>query len=332
MTLSLSLACDETPRARPILDGKVRGDGFDFVATPLHPGEMFWRQLHYAEFDVSEMSMSSLMMTLAAGDKRFYGIPVFTTRQMFHTTTLVRKDAGIDKPEDLKGKRIGVPEYQQTAALWIRGALQHEWGVRAQDVEWHMERLPSRSHAGATGFKPSNGVTLKQIPAETSIGEMMIAGTLDAVIFYIRATPNNPLDRSRADLANHPEIKPLFPDRQAEGVRYFKKTGIYPINHGMVIRRDVADKNPGLARKVLEAFQRANDMAERERIELTEYHVELGKLGAGAREALATPLIRHGLAANRKTIEMAAQMSFEQGLTPRLMKLDEIFAPEVMDT
>jgi 4,5-dihydroxyphthalate decarboxylase len=195
-----------------------------------------------------------------------------------------------------------------------------------------MERTPDHSHAHATGFAPPPGVTIKQIPKETNIGEMMIAGTLDAVIFYIRKTPNNLVDRSTADLLNHPAIRPLYPDRHAEGVRYFRKTGIYPINHGMVIRREVAEKNPGIARKVLDAFQRANDAAERARVELTEYHVEIGKLGAGAREALATPLIRHGMAANRKTIEAAAQMSFEQGLTPRLMKLEEIFAPDVIDT
>ena len=332
MTVSLSVALASNPRTWPILEGKVKGDGIDFVPTPLHPSEIFWRQLRFAEFDVSEMSMSSLMMTIAGGDKRWLGIPVFTTRQMFHTSILVRKDRGIDRPEDLKGKRVGVPEYQQTAALWTRGVLQHEWGVRPQDLEFHMERNPDHSHAGATGFKAPAGVTIKLIPNETNIGEMMISGALDAVIFYIRGAAGNLVDRSRADLANHPAIKPLFPDPHAEGVRYYKKTGIYPINHGMVIQRRVAEKNPGIVRKVLDAFQRANDLAERQRIEAVEYHVELGTLGPDARAALATPLIRHGVAASRKVIETAAQMSHEQGLTPRLIKLDEIFAPEVMDT
>ena len=332
MTVTLSAALASNPRTWPILEGRIEADGIAFVPTPLHPSEIFWRQLRFAEFDISEMSMSSLMMTVAGGDTRWLGIPVFTTRQMFHTSILVRRDRGIDRPEDLKGKRVGVPEYQQTAALWTRGVLQHEWGVHPRDIEFHMERNPDHSHAGATGFKAPPGVTLKFIPNETNIGEMMISGALDAVIFYIRGAAGNLVDRSRADLRSHPDIKPLFPDPHAEGVRYYKKTGIYPINHGMVIQRRVAEANPGIVRKVFDAFQAANDMAERQRIEAVEYHLEIGRLAPGAREALATPLIRHGVAATRKVIEAAAQMSHEQGLTPRLMKLDELFAPEVMDT
>jgi 4,5-dihydroxyphthalate decarboxylase len=332
VTLSLSAALASNPRTWPILEGKIKGDGVSFVPTPLHPSEIFWRQLRFAEFDVSEMSMSSLMMTIAAGDKRWVGVPVFTTRQFFHTSFFVRRDSGIDKPEDLKGKRVGVPEYQQTAALWTRGALLHEWGVRPQDIEFHMERNPDHSHAGATGFKAPPGVTIKYIPNETNIGEMMIAGTLDAVMFYIRGASGNLVDRSRADLANHPEIKSLFPDPHAEGVRYYKKTGLYPINHGMVIQRRVAEANPGIVRKVLDAFQAANDLAEQQRMEAVEYHIECGLAGPGARAALATPLIRHGVAASRKVLETAALMSHEQGLTPRLMKLEELFAAEVMDT
>ena len=120
------------------------------------------------------MSMSSLMMARSKGDERFVGIPVFTTRLFFHTTTLVRRDAKIDRPADLKGKRVGVPEYQQTAALWARGVLQHEFGVAPKDMEFWMERPPSRSHGGATGFKPPPGVTVHQIPPEKNIGAMML--------------------------------------------------------------------------------------------------------------------------------------------------------------
>ena len=156
------------------------------------------------------MSFSSLMMARAGGDERWVGLPIFTTRKFFHTEILVRRDAGIDKPADLKGKRVGVPEYQQTAALWARGILQHEFGVAPTEMEFWMERVPTHSHAGATAFKPPPGVTIHQIPAEKNIGAMMLSGELDAVLHYL--TSRNLVDRSRADLDNHPAIKPLFAD------------------------------------------------------------------------------------------------------------------------
>ena len=127
MRLQLSLAMADNPRSWPIFDGTVKPDGIDLICTPIHASELFWRQLRFGDFDVSEMSMSSLMMAVASGDDRWVGIPIFTTRRMFHVGILVRKDRGIDKPADLKGKKMGVPEYQQTAALWTRGYLQHEY-------------------------------------------------------------------------------------------------------------------------------------------------------------------------------------------------------------
>src|SRR5258705_1873742 len=120
--------------------------------------------------------MSSLMTPVAQGADLFIGLPIFTTHRFFHTSMLVRRDAKIETPADLKGKRVGVPEYQQTAALWTRGALQHEWGVTAQDMEWWMERPPSHSHGGATGFKPPPGLTVHPIPVEQKIGTIMAAG------------------------------------------------------------------------------------------------------------------------------------------------------------
>ena len=140
--LELSIALSPNPRNWPIIDGSVTIDGVDLICNVLHPSEMFWRQLHHEEFDLSEMSCSSLLMARAHGDERFLGLPVFTTRRFFHTGILVRTDARIDQPADLKGKRVGVPEYQQTAALWTRGVLQHEFGVHARDMEFWMERAP----------------------------------------------------------------------------------------------------------------------------------------------------------------------------------------------
>ena len=151
--LKLNLAITDNPRTRPIIDGRVTADGIDFAKTVLGPAEMFWRQLNSAEFDVSELSMSELMIIRSRDDQRFVGMPIFTTRRFYHTGIYVRKDAKIDKPADLKGKRIGVPEYIQTSALWTRGVLDSEFGVATQDMTYFMERLPKRSHAGAIGFE-----------------------------------------------------------------------------------------------------------------------------------------------------------------------------------
>jgi 4,5-dihydroxyphthalate decarboxylase len=327
--LPLSIALTNNPRTWPVLDGRVKPDAIDLLITQLGPSEMFWRQLRFAEFDVSEMSMSSLMMARSKGDERWVGIPVFTTRRFFHAGTLVRRDAKIDQPADLKGKRVGVPEYQQTAALWARGVLQHDFGVKSQDMEFWMERPPERSHGGATGFAPPPGVTFHYIPADKSIGSMMLSGELQAAIHYNAGV--NLIDRSSADLRNHPDIKTLFPDPWAEGVRFYKKTGLYPINHGMVVKREIAEKNPWVVLNLLKAFQRANDIANAERVEHVAYYLETGDLPREARAVLEKPILRHGFQANRKVLETVAQWSTEQGLTPRLMPLDEIFAPSAID-
>src|SRR5580698_6364597 len=303
--LKLSLAITNNPRTQPIVDGRVTVAGIDFVITVLGPAEMFWRQLSFAEFDVSEMSMSELMMIRARGDDRFVGLPVFTTRRFYHTGILVRKDAGIDSPAGLKGKRIGVPEYIQTSALWTRGVLENEFGIAPSEMTFFMERLPERCHAGAIGFKAPPGVTVNHIPPEKSIASMLLAGELDACMSYIGR--KNVVDRSNTDLASHPDVGPLFADPAAEGIRYYKKTGVFPINHGMAVKRAVFERDPWLAINILNAFQEANDVAEAERREHVAYHLETGLLPPDYRGAIATPLITHGLKANRATLETAAK-------------------------
>src|SRR5262245_24261044 len=186
MRIQLSLAITSNPRTWPILDGTVKVDGIDLVPTVMFPSEMFWRQLKFKEFDLSEMSLSSLMLTTAQGNDDWVGIPIFTTRKFFHTDIMVRQDAGINVPADLKGTRAGVPEYQQTAALWIRAVLQHDFGVHPSEMEHWMERLPTHSHAGgtsggATSLNPPPGITIKQIPVEKSISSMMLAREIDVV-------------------------------------------------------------------------------------------------------------------------------------------------------
>src|SRR5487761_922008 len=138
--IELGVALSDNARTKPVHEGQVKAEGIDLHVTKVHPSEMFWRQLHFKEFEVSEMSMSSLLAARSRGDDTWVMLPIFTSRQFFHTGILVRSDAGINQPADLKGKRVGVPEYQQTAALWGRAVLQHEFGVTAQDMDWYMER------------------------------------------------------------------------------------------------------------------------------------------------------------------------------------------------
>lgn len=327
--LRLSLGIASNPRSWPILDGRVEVDGVELVSSVVAASELFWRQLRFADFDLSEMSISSWLIARSRGEERYVGLPIFTTKRLFHTELLVRRDAKIDVPADLRGKRVGVLEYQQTAALWVRGALEHEFGVRAPEMEFWMERTPDHSHGGATGFVPPPGVTIHQIPRETNVGEMVASGELDAALHY--HTAPTLVHRSAVDLMHHPDVKTLFPDPHAEGVRYYRKTGIFPINHMMLIRRSLLDAHPWLALNVLKAFNAANAVADRERLEHVEYYLAAGLLELQAQAALATPLLRHGVRANRTVLEAAGQYSHEQGLTPRRLALDELFAASTLE-
>ncbi len=326
--LELSIALSENENTRAVLDGRIAPEGIRLHATPMHPSEMFWRQLKFAEFDVSEMSMSSMTIATSQGPTPWVMIPVFTTREFFHLRILIRAAAGIKEPADLKGKRVGVPEYQQTAALWSRGVLQHEFGVHARDIEWHMERTPEVSHGGATAFKPPAGVTVHRIPASTNIGEMMVKGELDATLLYL--THGNIVDRSRIELTADKGFRPLF-DRKAEAARYFKKTGIYQINHGMVIRRSLHERYPWAALNIFNAFAKARAEVLRARDTALHRHYEPGLIGDDVRKALATDPMAYGVKTNRKVLETVTQYVHEQGLSARRVGLDELFAASTLD-
>ncbi|HEY7063734.1 MAG TPA: PhnD/SsuA/transferrin family substrate-binding protein [Chloroflexota bacterium] len=327
--LHLSFIMSPNERSQPILDGSVQPEGIDLTTTSSSPGEIFWRQLHAAEFDISEMSVSSLLIVTAKGNSPWVAIPVFPIRRLFHTEIFVGADSGIERPEDLKGKRVGVPEYQQTAALWTRGALQHEFGVRPEDLHWHMERTPQTSHGGATGFQPPPGVDFQYIPLAKNIGAMIVSGELDATAFY-SSGGGSMVDRSTIDLARHPRARRLFPDPEAEGVRYYEKTGIAPINHTVVIRREIVDKHPWVAVNVYQAFVEAKEQMLKRARALADPFIRLGMLPPETRKRMASDPYPYGLQANRKVLETAAEYSHEQGLTPRRVSLEEVFAPSTL--
>jgi 4,5-dihydroxyphthalate decarboxylase len=315
-------------RTARVLDGSVRPDGIRLLATPCHASEMFWRQLKFSEFDVSEMSVSSLVIATSNGPTEWVALPVFSMRHFFHTSVLVRAGAGIEKPSDLRGKRIGVPEYQQTWAVWSRGILADEFGVQPRDMVWYMERSPAKSHGGATGFTAPPGVELHYIPTTTNMGEMMVNGELDATLLYLAG--NNLIDRSRIDLEARSDIHTLFPDPVAEAKRYYTKTGMFPINHTVVVRRSVLERHPWVALSIYDAFVRAKAAIKSDLDANLEAQIAAGLLDEAAVAALATDPMPYGVVAARGELETIARYDYEQGLAKRLVGLDELFAPNTL--
>ena len=329
MNLKLSGALSRNLMTEPILAGRVAPGGMDVAWTALHPSEMFWRQLRFRDFDISEMSVSSLLIAIDHGDTDWVALPVFTTREFFHTRVLVRTGAGIDAPEQLIGKRVGVPEYQQTAALWARGALEHEFGVSPRQIKWFMERTPSRSHGGATGFRPPEGVDLSYIPPSTNIGQMLVEGELDATLLYL--PERNLVDRSEVRFDDRSVVRPLFADQRAEGVRYYRSTGILPLNHCVVVRRELAEDQPWVVLNVYDLFQSAKAAVQSELSAMLEPYRRVGVVPAELDRSLAEDPLPYGIAAQRVVIETAVQYSYEQGLISKPIPLDAVFSPATAD-
>ena len=339
--IELSLAINANPRSLPVLTGRVSPQGIDLRCSRLHASELFWRQLGFQEFEISEMSMSSLLIALSHGIDTWVAIPIFTTRHFFHTGVLVREDSGIEEPLQLAGRRVGVPEYQQTAALWTRGILQHEYGLDPKSMTWFMERPPEKSHGGATGFSPPPGINLDYIPTNTDMGEMLMRGELDAALHYLAGT-NNLVDRSSTPLGNEGSgVRYLF-DRRLESSRYFKKTGFFPINHCVVVRKDIVERYPWVMLNLYSAFLEAKQIASAESLAGSansssisstglDPFLDTGLIDTETRDALRTDLYPYGVNSNREILETIAEYSFEQGLSARKLELNEIFYPPTLE-
>jgi 4,5-dihydroxyphthalate decarboxylase len=327
--LPLSVALSDNPRTRPVIEGRVAFEGLRLIPTTVHPSEMFWRQLRYGDFDVSEMSMSTLTILTSQGNRDWVGLPIYTMRKFFHNEILVRRDSGIGKPSDLRGKRVGVPEYQQTAAIWTRGVLQHEFGVHARDMTWFMERNDDRSHGHSSGFKAPAGVSLSPVPLNTNLGDMLLNGEIDGIVHYI--AHNNLVDRSRVDLSADPRVKYLFDDREAESARYYKKTGIFPINHCMVVKRSVYEKNPWIALNLYSGFAAAMEQVRKDSLAWMALYYEMGLVPREVRRIVTQTPMPYGVKAARPVLETITQYVHEQGLCERRVALEEIFAPNTLD-
>jgi len=333
--LSLSFISNYNERVEPLMNGSVEVEGVELVPTYSDPSETFWRQLKFQEFEISEMSLSSYLIARSRG-MDMMAIPVFPSRRFMHMEHSVHVDAGIQRAEDLAGKRIGVGEYQQTAALWFRGTIEHDFGVSQYKVDWYMERTEELSHGGATGFAPPPGISFQRIPADKSLASMLVSHELDAAtVSRTFGRETNVIDRStriRALDADWSKVKPLFGDRLAEGARFFRDHGFIPANHAYIIRGDVYRQHPWLAFNLFSAFVKAKEAAYAKLADSIPSALIFGpEYLAQSRQIFGADPFTYGVKANRPMLDTLVSYSHEQGLTPEKLKIEDLFAPSTLD-
>jgi 4,5-dihydroxyphthalate decarboxylase len=331
LTLGFISAFNE--RVDPLMNGTVKAEGIELIPTYSHPAETFWRQLKFGEFEVAEMSMSSFLIAKSQGSD-MVALPVFPSRRLFQTELSYHVDSGITKPGDLAGKKLGVAEYQQTAALWIRGILEHDFGVSQYNIHWHMERSEEMSHGGATGFKPPAGISFNRIAANKSLVSTLLGNELDvahvASPFVLQA---NTLDRSSRIVGKNDwsKIRPLFPDRMIEAERFFKKHGFLPVNHTYIIRGDIYRKYPWIAFNLYSGFVKAKALARQKLAESMPSALFFGpEYLAMTRRLIGDDPFPYGIKANQAMLDTITSYSHEQGLTPRQVKPEELFAEQTL--
>ena len=313
--LSLTLACTASDRTRPILDGRVSVPGVDFVMLPGEPEDIFRRALRDRAFDVSELSMGSHIVTTARGDSAYVGVPVFPSRAFRHSAVYVRTDRGISGPADLAGRTIGLPEYQQTAALWVRGVLREHYGVDTRGVAWRTggERVPIALPGG-----------LDVRPLGEDLPAALAAGRLDALI-----APRPPAvfeDRSAP-------VGRLWPDYRAEEIAWRRATGFFPIMHCIAVRRDVAERHPWLPVELFRAFVRARDMALTELRLVNVLRVSMPWAAAAFEEQAAImggDPWPYGFARSRDEIAAMVRFAVTDGLAVEAIPPEALFHPSTL--
>jgi 4,5-dihydroxyphthalate decarboxylase len=316
--LRLTLACGPYDRTQALRDGTIAPEGIELTYLTLQPAEIFWRMLQYREFDVCEMSLSNYTTLVSGGSSPFIAIPVFPSRVFRHGYFFINPSKGIAKPADLKGKRGGVPEYSMTAAVYMRGLLQHEYGVKPSDVEWVQGR------ADRLGRALPPDIRLTQAPAGTELGDLLEKGEIDFLM-----TANNPLSFRRGS----PNVKRLFPNYAEIEKDYYRRTKIYPIMHTVVIRRDIYDRDPWVALSLYKAFVRAKDYSYRLLLETGSPKASFAWLQPMIEEERAIigrDWYPYGIEPNRPTIEALLQYTQEHGLTDRKPSVEELFAPSTL--
>ena len=321
--LPLTLACWDYDRVRPLMDGTVRPDGIDLNLQPLVVEETFFRMLRHREFDASEMSLSSYVVSLGKPDRPFVAIPVFPSRFFRHSCIFVNAEAGIHEPRDLVGRRVGSPEYQMTAPVWIRGILAEHYDVPA-DSYAHVtggEEHPNRDEKIAIRLPPN--FRLERIGPEDTLAAMLRDGRIDALV---TARKPSTYDGRR--------VVRLFPDYVPVERAYHRRTGIFPIMHVVAIRREIYESNRWVARALLKAFSEAQAVIYQGLRETAALKTMLPWANAHLEEAealMGRDFWPYGLAKNRPVLEAFLRYHHEQGLSDGTLRPEDLFAPETLE-
>jgi 4,5-dihydroxyphthalate decarboxylase len=324
--LRLSLACWNYDRTRALADGAVRPDGIDLDYLELPVEETFFRMLRHREFDVAEMSLSSYAVSLSREPRMFVAIPVFPSRMFRHGSIYVNADAGIRDPRDLIGKRVGTPEFQMTAPVWIRGTLAQHYGVPVESVKYFTggEEEPGRDEKLRLDLPPS--IRVERIGAGKTLSAMLAAGEIDAL--YTARMPSTYGD-------GRGSVRRLFPDHVAVEQTYFRDTGIFPIMHTVAIRVDVYERHRWIAQALTKAFGQAQQRTYDDLAATAALKTMLPWATAQLEETRAlmgADFWPYGLAANRATLATFLGYHHAQGLSRRLLSPEELFAPETLES
>jgi len=320
--VALTLAISDYDHARDLIDGRVRADGIELTALTLSIEEIFYRFTRYREWDVSEMSMGKYVALLSQDDRSLTAIPVFPSRVFRHSSIYVRRDGPVRRPEDLKGRRVGLPEWAQTAAVYSRGLLMHEHGLRLQDIEWIQAGVNQAGRIEKVALKLPTGVTLTPNPGKT-LNDMLLAGELDAVL-----TAHPP----QAVKSGDPRMVRLFEDYRVVEEAYYRRTGIFPIMHCIAIKSDVLARHPWIALNLFKAFEEAKRLSQARASEVTATRFPIAWIYDTARQAadlFGADFFPYGIEPNRTTLEAFLAYAHEQGVCHRPVKLDELFPATV---
>jgi len=322
--LNLTLACEDYDRTRALLDGSIKPEGIDLTYLALPVEEIFWRMLRFEDFDVAELSMGAFLVAAAQGRRPFTAIPVFPSRTFRHRCFFVNSSSGIERPEDLRGKRVGVPEYTMTASVWLRGLLQHEYGVAPEEILWFQggEEQPGRKDR--VDFDLPSKIRLEVIPQDRTLNAMIESGEIDALM-----SPRMP----SFFLSGSQKVRRLFPDYKRVEMDYFRKTGLFPLMHLMVIRMGIYEKTPWVAQCLYKAFCEAKDLYFSK---IYDSNVLRNSLPWTIADYEETRLLMgedywpYGFAANRHGLETLQSYLLEQGLIKKSLDLEKLFAPNTL--
>ncbi len=306
-------------RTRALVDGSVRAEGIDlnWITMPYH--EIWRRMLNHYEFDASELSLSSYLIARTL-QRPLIAIPVFPARAFRHSYVFINKESGIKAPCDLTGKRVGISEFQQTATVWVRGILQHEYNVDLETIHWYTWAERSRME-----IEVPARYKIQRIPSGKKPDEMLIGGELDAIIVPA-------IFPSLAKGA--PKVSRLFEKYEEVEKAFYRKTGIFPIMHTVAMREELWRESPWVAVSLFKAFQEAKEIAYRLLTDLGPYKVSLiwlRNVVEEQREAVGDDPWPYGLSKNRTTLETLQSYLFEQGLIKKKLGLDQLFAPNTLD-